>query len=74
VSEVIAQALMQVAQSSNGKPRRIGRDPMTIPPDVLTASGHPPRRTLTIVRVTETALELDLSGYAMREYRHLRSY
>jgi hypothetical protein len=29
----------------NGQPRRIGRDPMSIPVDVLTASGHPRRRT-----------------------------
>jgi hypothetical protein len=41
---------------------------------VLTASGHPPRRTLAIVKATETALDLDLSGYAMSEYRDLRSY
>jgi hypothetical protein len=28
-----------------GRPRRIGRNPMSIPPDVLTAAGHGPRRT-----------------------------
>ena len=30
--------------------RRVGRDPMSIPPEVLTAAGHAPRRTKGIVR------------------------
>ena len=34
---------------SDGTPRRIGRDPMSIPPQVLTASGHGPRGTRRIV-------------------------
>src|SRR5690242_2306362 len=57
-----------------GRPRRIGRDPMTIPLDTLAASGHPLRRTSRLVAALKTALDLDLSGYAMREYRDLRHY
>ena len=34
---------------SDGTPRRIGRDPMSIPLEVLTASGHGPRETRRIV-------------------------
>lgn len=60
--------------NSKGRPRRIGRDPMTIPPEVLTASGHPPRRTSRLVAALSKAIEVDLSGYAMREYRDLRRY
>ena len=55
-----------------GRSRRVGRDPMTIPPDVLTAAGHPPRRTSSVVAALRTALDLDLSEY--REYRDLRRY
>ena len=57
---------------SDGRLRRIGRDPMSIPVDILTASGHPPRRTSSVVAALRKALELDLSGY--REYRDLRRY
>ena len=49
---------------SNGRLRRIGRDPMTVPLDVLIAAGHPPRRTASVVAALRKALELDLSGYA----------
>ena len=59
---------------SDGRLRRIGRDPMSIPLDVLTASGYPPRRTSSVVAALTKALELDLSSYAMREYRDLRRY
>ena len=34
---------------SDGTPRRIGRDPMSIPLEVLTGSGHGPRGTRRIV-------------------------
>jgi hypothetical protein len=57
---------------SDGRLRRIGRDPMSIPVDILTASGHPPRRTSSVVAALRKALELDLSD--MREYRDLRRY
>jgi hypothetical protein len=60
--------------NSRGELRRIGRDPMTIPLDVLNASGHSQRPTRVLVRSIETALELDLSDYGMREYRDLRHY
>ena len=59
---------------SKGRLRRIGRDPMSIPLDTLTASGHPPRRTSSVVAALRKALDLDLSGYALREYRDLRRY
>ena len=35
--------------ASTGKPRRIGINPLDIPPAVLTAAGHGPRRTARIV-------------------------
>ena len=57
-----------------GRPRPIGRDPMSIPPDVLTASGHPPRRTSSVAAALRNALEADLSDYELREYRDLRRY
>jgi hypothetical protein len=59
----------------NGQPRRIGRDPMSIPVDVLTASGHPRRRTSSVVAALSKALELDLAkNYALVEYADLRRY
>jgi hypothetical protein len=57
---------------SDGRSRRVGRDPMAVPLDILTAAGHPPRRTSRLVAALSGALDLDLSGYAMREYRDLR--
>jgi hypothetical protein len=57
---------------SKGRPRRIGRDPLSIPPEVLTAAGHPPRRTSSVVATLRKALDLDLED--LREYRDLRRY
>jgi len=34
---------------SKGQPRRIGRDPMTLPVEVLTASGHGPREARRVI-------------------------
>ena len=59
---------------SKGRPRRIGRDPMSISLEILTASGHPPRRTSRLVAALSRALDLDLSGYAIRKYRDLRRH
>ena len=59
---------------SKGQLRRIGRDSLSIPVYVLTASGHPPRRTSSVVAALRKALEVDLSGYELREYRDLRTY
>ena len=58
---------------SKGRLRRIGRDPMSIPVDVLTAAGHPPSRTRSIVgRLSKTLHEEPTSEF--REYRDLRRY
>lgn len=60
---------------SKGRSRAVGRDPMTIPPDVLTAAGHPPRRTRSIVSALSVALDLDLGAeFGLVEYRDLRRY
>jgi hypothetical protein len=59
----------------NGRPRRIGHDPMSIPLDVLTSSGHPRRRTSSVVAALSKALELNLAkNYALVEYADLRRY
>ena len=52
---------------------RVGRDPMTIPPEVLTASGHPPTRTSRLVARLSATLEEPLSD-GIREYRDLRRH
>ena len=58
-----------------GRSRRVGRDPMTIPSDVLTAAGHPPRRTSAVVSALSAALDLDLRAeFDLVEYRDLRRY
>lgn len=59
---------------SKGRSRRIGRDPMSIPTEILTAAGHGPRRTSSVVAALRKALEVDLSEYELREYRDLRRY
>ena len=59
---------------SDGRPRRIGRDPMTMPLAELTAAGHPPRRTSSVVAALSKAMDQDLSGYGIREYADLRRY
>src|SRR6185437_1879064 len=59
---------------SKGLSRRIGRDPLSVSTQVLTAAGHPPRSTRRLVSALRTALELDLSEYGLREYRDLRKY
>jgi hypothetical protein len=56
--------------SANGERRRYGRDPMSIPPEVLTAAGHPPRRTRAVV----SALGDEVNGHAIRSYKDLRRY
>jgi hypothetical protein len=53
----------------------VGRDPMTIPVEVLTASGHPPRRTSALVAAFAKADGGDLVWRQdVREYRDIRRY
>jgi hypothetical protein len=59
---------------TKGRPRRVGRDPMTIPLAVLSAAGHPPRRTSSVVSALSNALEANVSKYDLREYSDLRRY
>ena len=47
----------------------VGRDPMTLPPDVLTKAGHGPRRTSAIV----AAIDMPV-GEDIKEYRDLRRH
>jgi hypothetical protein len=49
--------------------KRIGRDPMTIPPDVLTKAGHGPRRTSAIVAAIDMPVADDI-----KEYRDIRRH
>ena len=48
--------------------RRVGRDPMSIPPEVLTAAGHGPRRTKSIIR----ALGDEPVDASIIRHKHLR--
>jgi hypothetical protein len=51
-----------LTEQSNG--RAVGRDPMTLPTDVLTSAGHGPRRTEAIVSALgDIALVDGLKGY-----------
>ena len=60
---------------SKGRSRAVGRDPMSIGLDCLTAAGHPPRRTRPLVAALSRALELDLGDlYGLRTHRDLRRY
>jgi hypothetical protein len=56
----------------NGRSCRIGRDPMSIRVDILTAAGHPPRRTSRLVGALTSALDRDVGD--LREYRDLRRH
>jgi hypothetical protein len=48
---------------------------MTIPPEVLTAAGHPPARTSRLVaRLSATLREEIIPVIELREYRDLRRY
>ena len=55
---------------SDGTPRRIGRDPMSIPPEVLTASGHGRRETRRIV----SALGDELKAVEIKRHKDLRQH
>jgi hypothetical protein len=59
---------------SDGRLRPIGRDPMEIHRETLTAAGHAPRRTSRLVAALEKGLDRDLSEYGLKEYRDLRRY
>lgn len=48
--------------------RRVGRDPMALPVDVLTAAGHGPRRTTRIVSALGDVPLVD----GLRRYKDLR--
>ena len=54
----------------NGEPRRHGRDPMSIPPEVLTAAGHPPRRTRAVL----SALGDEPIAQEIRGHKDLRQH
>jgi hypothetical protein len=41
---------LAVLTDTDSEGRRVGRDPMSIPPEVLTAAGHGPRRTKSVIR------------------------
>ena len=48
--DVLTYPDASLGKRADGSPRRAGRNPMNIPLDVLTASGHPPRRIRELVR------------------------
>ena len=51
----------------------VGRDPMSIPVEVLTASGHPPRRTRELVNAFAKADGGDLPWLGdVQEYKDIR--
>jgi hypothetical protein len=52
------------------KRSRVGRDPMSIPPQVLTAAGHGPRRTKSIIR----ALGDEPVDPSIIRHKHLRQH
>jgi hypothetical protein len=56
--------------SRKGGRRRYGRNPMSIPPEVLTAAGHPPRRTRAIL----SALGDEPIIHEIRGYKDLRQH
>ncbi len=52
-----------------------GRDPLSIPVEVLTASGHPPRRTRELVNAFAKGADGDLLGLeGIREYGDIRHH
>jgi len=64
----------EVLTTPNGKgidgQGRDGRDPMSIPPEVLTKAGHPPRRTRAIIK----ALGDEPIDHEIRRYKDLRQH
>ena len=53
----------------------VGRDPMSIPVEVLTASGHPPRRTRELVNAFAKADGGDLPWLGdVQEYKDIRRH
>jgi len=52
------------------KGRRVGRDPMSIPPELLAAAGHGPRRTKSIIR----ALGDEPVDPSIMRHKHLRRH
>jgi hypothetical protein len=52
----------------------VGRDPMTIPLDVLSASGHPPRRTAQVMSAYRAGMDYLISeGPSARTHKELRA-
>jgi hypothetical protein len=52
-----------------------GRDPMSVPVEVLTASGHPPRKTRDLVSAVAKGDGGDVLGLeGIREYRDIRRF
>lgn len=56
-----------LTEKVNGK--RVGRDPLTINPEILTASGHGPRRTSAVVAAIDMPVADDI-----REYGDIRRH
>jgi len=56
-----------LTETVNGK--RIGRDPMEIDPEILTAAGHAPRRTTTI----GAAIDMPVEDH-IKKYRNIREH
>ena len=64
---------------SDGLPRPVGRNPMVIPVDVLTAAGHPPRSTELLINAITSLRggrndDGDVVDPAIRRHKHIRSH
>jgi hypothetical protein len=61
---------------TDGEGRRcVGRDPMSIPASILTASGHPPRRTAQLVAAFAKGADGDALGLErVRGYGDIRQH
>jgi hypothetical protein len=52
-----------------------GKDPLTIPTSILSASGHPPRRTRDVVNAYSRGCGGEVFGLErIRRHKHLRRY
>jgi hypothetical protein len=61
---------LTVLTYTDSEGRRVGRNPMSIPPEVLTAAGHGPRRTKSVIR----ALGDEPVDASIVRHRHLRRH
>jgi hypothetical protein len=53
----------------------VGRDPLTIPPEILTAAGHPPRRTRLLIAAFNKATGGENFGLErVNSYRAIRRW